>query len=367
MAAAKSSSKKTSKTSKTSKISKSTSHTAARAPVGVTKPRRVRKPSAKARQSQQDRPHSVTSSPGTISPDEIPETDLDTPRDLHPRLAELERRLAKWENRKNSHLKDYLVTDPSPRRRRRVRHSSESDTSSELEDEDEGPNRVSFTHLEGTRPFIALQSRYRLVDVKYFKQILHGTFKPQNLTKLGHGLINKGDSDTPQDPKGVVQLIQCFGVYAMAVIYYAMPSVKLDLTWALEEYRFRLADYSYSYKFDSLKEYNYAFMRARISEGQEDTLAWRTEDHRCTIYLRLKASPNEATKTPQGHVAKPTLTSNGVCRNFNEGRCTREHCKYSHICLNCQQAHPASAYYKAQTSASAANTTPLGNRVSRPE
>ena len=153
----------------------------------------------------------------------------------------------------------------------------------------------------------------------------------------------------------------------MAVIYYAQPSAKLELTWALEEYRFRLIEYSYSYKFDSLKEYNYAFMKARISEGQENTVAWRTEDHRCTILLRLKTSPNEAARPSQGHAAKSTLPGNGICRNFNEGHCTREHCKYSHICLKCQQAHPANTCYKAQTSASAANTTPLGNRVSRPE
>lgn len=153
----------------------------------------------------------------------------------------------------------------------------------------------------------------------------------------------------------------------MAVIYYAQPSAKLELTWALEEYRFRLIEHSYSYKFDSLKEYNYAFTKARISEGQENAVAWRTEDHRCTILLRLKTSPNEATRPSQGHAAKSTLPGNGICRNFNKGRCTREHCKYSHICLKCQQADPANTCYKAQTSASAANTTPLGNQVSRPE
>ena len=53
----------------------------------------------------------------------------------------------------------------------------------------------------------------------------------------------------------------------MAVIFYARESVRLELTWALEEYRYRLADYLYSYKFDSLREYNYAFMTARILEG----------------------------------------------------------------------------------------------------
>ena len=162
-------------------------------------------------------------------------------------------------------------------------------------------------------------------------------------------------------------MLQCFGVYAMAVIYYAQPSARLELTWALEEYRYRLADYSYANKFDSLREYNYAFMTARILEGQDNALAWRTEDQRCTILLRLKTSPNEATRPSAAYVAKSALPGHGVCRNFNEGRCTREHCKYSHICLNCQQNHPANTCQRTQTSASAANTISLGNRVSRPE
>lgn len=162
-------------------------------------------------------------------------------------------------------------------------------------------------------------------------------------------------------------MLQCFGVSAMAVIYYAQPSARLELTWALEEYRYRLADYSYANKFDSLREYNYAFMTARILEGQDNALAWRTEDQRCTILLRLKTSPNEATRPSAAYVAKSALPGHGVCRNFNEGRCTREHCKYSHICLNCQQNHPANTCQRTQTSASAANTISLGNRVSRPE
>ena len=52
-------------------------------------------------------------------------------------------------------------------------------------------------HLEGTRPFLALYSRYRSINVKYFKEILYGTFQAENLTKLGHGLINRGASDAP--------------------------------------------------------------------------------------------------------------------------------------------------------------------------
>ena len=158
------------------------------------------------------------------------------------------------------------------------------------------------------------------------------------------------------------QLLQCFGVYAMVIVFYAKESAKFELTWALEDYRFGLAEHSY--KFDSLCNYNYAFMNARRHEGQENPVAWRTEDPRCSMLLRLKASPHEA---PKPSASKSATPGYGVCRNFNQGRCTRAHCKYSHICLNCQQNHPANACQRPQTTASAANTTPLGNRVSRPE
>ena len=364
MVATRSSPRKASKVSKTHKGSKSTPRTIARSTVGVTKPRRAPTATSKAHRSREERFLPAESSPGTISPVEIPETDLEAPQDLHPVIAKLKRRLAKLENGQNAHLKGHRVKDLSPRPRRRTRHSSDSEVDSIEDSDQEDTNRVSFRHLEGTRPFLALHSRYRSVNVKYFKQILYGTFQAENLTKLGHGLTNRGVSDTPQDPKGVTQLLQCFGVYAMAVIYYAKESVRLDLTWALEEYRYRLADYSYAYKFDSLREYNYAFMTARILEGQEDPLAWRTEDPRCSILLRLKTSPNEAARPS---AAKSSIPGYGICQNFNQGRCTREQCKYSHICLRCQQNHPANTCQKAQTSASAANTTPLGNRVSRPE
>ena len=157
------------------------------------------------------------------------------------------------------------------------------------------------------RAFITLHSHYRSVDINYFKQILHGTFMPANLTKLGHGVTHREVSNAPQEPKGITQMLQCFGVYAMAVIFYAEESARLDLTLALEAYRYRLANYSYAYKFDSLREYNYAFMNARRLEGQDNPLAWRTEDPRCHILLRLKGSlkkvtrPSAASSAPSGY------------------------------------------------------------------
>lgn len=343
MAATRSSPQKPLTPPKTPKKSGTTSRTN-KPRAGVTKSGRTSKPTSKARRTQGGRFQSARSSPDTLSPDEIPETELDddllhnSPH-LHPSIVAMNQRIARLEDGRNSHLAGRRITEIPDRPQRRVRHSSDSDQFPEGDMDKEVENRMGFTHIQGK-------------------------FEAESLTKLGHGLTHRGDSDTPQDPKGVTQLMQCFGVYASAIIWFARESVRLELTMALEEYRYRLAEYSYVYKFDSLREYNYAFMTARTLEGPDDPLAWRTEDPRCSILLRLKVSPQEATRPS---APKSALPGHGVCRNFNEGRCTREQCRYSHICLNCQQNHPANTCQRPQTSASAANTTPLGNRVSRPD
>ena len=237
-----------------------------------SRPSRVRKPTAKARQASQRRRRSAPSSPDTLSADEVPETDLDPERDPESdrnawddlsskyRKMFLEMTKANGGKQRNAHLKGYRVTE-NPPYKRRVSHSSEESSDLEMID------RVSFIHSEGMRPFLTLHTHYRSVEVKYFKQIFNGTFLAKNLTKLGQNVTDRGDSDAAQKPKGVAQLLQCFGVYAVAVIFFADESIRLDLTMALEEYRYRLASYSLTYKFDSLREYNHSFINVRRIEG----------------------------------------------------------------------------------------------------
>lgn len=197
MVGTRSSPKKVSKASKISRGFKSTPHKAAKSPVGITKPRRATKPTPKARRTQQGRFLPARSSPDTLNADEVPETDLDIPDDLYPAIVELKHRLAKLEGGRNAHLKDHRIIDVPRRPRRQVRHSSDLESISEVEVKEEDTNRVSFIHSEGTRPFVVLYSRYHSVNIKYFKQILHETFHAENLTKLGHGLTNRGASDAP--------------------------------------------------------------------------------------------------------------------------------------------------------------------------
>ena len=112
------------KTFKASKGFKSTFRTAAKGPVGVSKPRKAPKPFIKAR-TQQGRFLPTITSLGIISPDEIPETefevsesDLGTPKPSPHRslqIRDLYRYLVKLEDKRNSYIKGKRVID-DPRR-----------------------------------------------------------------------------------------------------------------------------------------------------------------------------------------------------------------------------------------------------------
>lgn len=86
---------------KASKASKSSYRSTGKFPAGVTKPRKAPK-ATKARRTREGRFVPATPSPGTISPEEIPETNLDVPRDVRPPIDQLKRLLAQWEGDENT-------------------------------------------------------------------------------------------------------------------------------------------------------------------------------------------------------------------------------------------------------------------------
>ena len=155
-------------------------------------------------------------------------------------------------------------------------------------------------------------------------------------------------------------------VYGQILLHFSAKAVLDPLQQSLSQYRVRLLEILVIYKFDSIRIYNAAFMRVRILLGQDDVTAWGLEDRRCSDLLVRKMGLGETSKAPTNAASK-SFPSVGICRNFNEGRCTRDQCKYSYICSICQHSHPANICQKASTAASATNLTPLGNRVSRPE
>ena len=50
--------------------------------------------------------------------------------------------------------------------------------------------RVSFLHKEDNKLFLKLYKRFRIVNIKYFKQIFYEIFKFKNLIKLVYDYIN---------------------------------------------------------------------------------------------------------------------------------------------------------------------------------
>lgn len=152
--------------------------------------------------------------------------------------------------------------------------------------EEKGGNMFSFVHHHpDSTPFMTFDRRYHAVREKYLKQIFFGTFRAEHLTKLGNSNCYGTDSDDIEDPTDMVDLLRCFEVYCQIVLHYAHPSVFVQLQRDLSSYRIRLMRLSYEYPFGSILRYHYAFMTARMLYGQDDPIAWVTEDYRCAHLL----------------------------------------------------------------------------------
>ena len=214
----------------------------------------------------------------TASPDYISNTPI-PPRRVIPKTppsssqAELEA--------ENAQLRKKLRQHHRRSRQRRSRDDSEDDSFGSSDEE--GNRKVSFVHQQhhhtGNKPFLALHDIYPSVNIKYFKQIYWGTFKPSQSMRLVPDEITwnsttKGKKDKDEkepEAANMVQLLHCFDVYSLALCKFAArPHVALDLHEALLQYRGRLTEFSLTYQFDSVRVYHYAFMTKRIFRGQDD-------------------------------------------------------------------------------------------------
>lgn len=368
-------SKATKATKATKKTTKKATAAAAAALAAATKnrshtgrfvaetPPRSRQPSVEAESESSD-------SDDTITPSVIEET---------PPPSSSSRAIKRLE-KENAYLK-HRLNEPRVHKSRSRKHKSRSrrhryEYSSSSTDSEEGAGeRVSFLHEEGNKPFLSLHERYRAVDIKYFKQIFFGTFRPEHLTRLASTTYitmdkksskdkNKDKDDDIQDIVALNPLIRCLEVYCQAIIHFAHPSIKLKLQEALSDYRVRLSDMSVHYTFASIRDYNSTFMTTRRIKGQDDPTAWATQDPGCADFLIRKSPAVTSTKPTNGTTNAPA-TKPLSCNNFNAGRCVRDPCRYSHICSICQLNHSAVSCPKAHPPASNSNSTPLGNRISK--
>ena len=336
---------------------------------------RVRKPAPTGRSARgyvwiNEDPHTGNDTSRTASPDFIEETPPpsrrvipETPPPSGQAQLEAENARLRKELRYRRHHSHHS------RQRRKERVDSEDESSDS--EAGNGP-RVSFLHdHSGNKPFLSLHDHYPAVNIKYFKQIYWGTFQPRQSMKLAHDALAwctapKGkkdkDNETPESAN-MVQLLRCFEVYAHAICFFAArPQVALDLHEALVRYRIRLMDFSLTYYFDSVRTYHYAFMANRILKGQDDPVAWLSDDSHCRHYL-IPKPPKQSQANSTGKASAPSGFVS--CNKFNTNECSRTNCKYPHICSICQYNHSAKEC-KARPVASNSNSVPLGSRITAP-
>ena len=155
-------------------------------------------------------------------------------------------------------------------------------------------------------------------------------------------------------------------MYSHAICWFASrPHVALDLHEALLQYRSRLRGFSLTYQFDSIRTYHHAFMTKRIFRGQDDPVAWLTEDYRLQHCLVPKQKYTQAglpSKTSASVAASGSFQS---CNKFNAGECSKSPCRYPHVCSICQQGHSAKEC-RSRLVASNSNSVPLGSRITAP-
>ena len=205
-----------------------------------------------------------------------------------------DRSLAKKCLDKIAELEDGLELRKSRSHRRWYRYVEEFSSDSEAGD----IPRVSFMHQEDNKPVWAIGERFRGVRIKYFKQIFFGTFKTKDLIKLSRDHTNRMDIDNNgQQITDPVRLLRCFEVYCQAILQYAHPDVHRRLSEALSDYRTYLCELTEDFDFDSILAYHNSFMTARIRYGQDDPIAWVTEDTNAARIMLRKNFDRPATNS----------------------------------------------------------------------
>lgn len=242
-------------------------------------------------------------------------------------------------------------------RHRRHRHRYSGGTSS-----DSSPERNAFKHhRHGEDPISSIFLRYPTVEKKWFKKVFYGQLNPTQLTKFSTDLSprNPDKEKDVEDAKSISHLMRCFEVYGQAICYFSAPPINYQLQEALSDYRIKLSEFAMHYTFESVRTYHYSFMQNRINIAQDSPSGWR--DNGIDIRHKLVAKPVHTPNTTsykQGSLASAASSgSEGFCRNFQEGKCTRASCRYQHLCSTCNGSHGAST-----CKISPANATAMGSR-----
>ena len=226
---------------------------------------------------------------------------------------------------------------------------------------------------------------YWSMDIHYIRDIKKNKFKPENIMKLstsvrrtreaakslrigtsGLEIEAKEEDCTTADAKGIIPLLRAFHVYAQILIFLAAPGNKLQLQLALGKYAEHLMMLWEMYTWDSVRAYHFDFHQARILEGIDDSVAWKTPDHELKQYL-LVPRPARNTNTSDNrsnHMGNSSPAPTEVCFKWNSEKDCPANCRFLHQCTNCAGNHtkrrcPSRSAISGPPNV---NSTPVGRR-----
>lgn len=156
-------------------------------------------------------------------------------------------------------------------------------------------------------------------------------------------------------------------MYTQILVFLAAPGNKLQLQLALGKYAEHLMMLWEMYIWDSVRAYHSDFHQARILEGIDDPLAWKTPDHELKQYL-LVARPTRNANSQDGRNSNIrnnlSTSSTEVCFKWNSEKDCPANCKFLHQCTNGAGNHTKRRCPSRPTTSGAnnANTTPVGRR-----
>lgn len=231
--------------------------------------------------------------------------------------------------------------------------------------------------------FLPLALRYPAINVEHFKNIASNKFAVENIVKLTNDfstvktskryikmgeveLQTRDDDALTSDTKSIMQLVQCFLIYAQMLQHFCNPATEKSLGQALNFYLDRLIKHAQMRTWESTRVFHFIFHKTCITKGVADPEVWKTVDSNLeSQYLIMRTTPLlgggypsnrggpnvSANRNPQTGGAEETP----VCFKYNGRGCDMPNCKYRHLCKQCGGPHPMGACRNA-------NTTPLGKR-----
>lgn len=231
--------------------------------------------------------------------------------------------------------------------------------------------------------FLPLALRYPAINVKHFKNIANNKFEVENIVKLttdfstvktNKKYIRMGEVDLQTrdddahagDIKGIMQLVQCFLIYAQILLHFSNPATRESLNQGLMFYIDRLIKHAHLRTWESTRNFHFIFHKTCLARGVADPEVWKTVDSNLEsqhLIMRIapllnggypsnRSGPNAPTNRNQQTGGAEEMP---VCFKFNGRGCDVQNCKFRHICRQCGGPHAMGACRNP-------NTTPLGKR-----